>query len=119
HSPDAEVDRVVELVLEHASRKPHESLMVITASEKHAVRVMQAVLGALSSRPELVEFVSADRPEPFAVYTIEQAVAQSRDRVIFSIGYGRTPHGRVLSNFGVLGRPGGERLIATAMTRAR
>jgi hypothetical protein len=119
HSPDAEVDRVVDLVLDHASRKPHESLMVITASEKHAVRVMQAVLSALTSQPDLVEYIIGDRPEPFAVYTIEQAVAQSRDRVIFSIGYGRTPHGRVLSDFGALGEPGGERLLAVAMTRAR
>ncbi len=51
--------------------------------------------------------------------TIEQAVAESRDRVIFSIGYGRTPHGRVLSDFGALGRAGGERMLAVAMTRAR
>jgi hypothetical protein len=80
---------------------------------------MQAVLGAVGSRPELVDFVIGDRPEPFAVTTIDQAVAQSRDRVIFSIGYGRTPHGRVLSDFGALGEPGGERLLAVAMTRAR
>src|SRR5690554_4134279 len=118
-SPDAEVDRVVELVIEHAKTRPHESLMVITASEKHAVRVEQAVLGALPGRPELSEFVLSERSEPFTVATIEQAVAQSRDRVIFSIGYGRTPHGRVLSDFGSLGRPGGERLLAVAMTRAR
>jgi hypothetical protein len=118
-SPQAEVDRVVDLVLDHATRRPHESLMVITASEKHAVRVMQAVLGAIASQPELVDFIIGDRAEPFAVTTIDQAVAQSRDRVIFSIGYGRTPHGRVLSDFGSLGEPGGERLLAVAMTRAR
>ncbi len=118
-SPEAEVERVVDLVLDHASRKPHESLMVITASEKHAVRVMQAVLSELAGRPELVDYIIGDRPEPFAVYTIGQAVAQSRDRVVFSIGYGRTPHGRVLSDFGALGEPGGERLLAVAMTRAR
>jgi hypothetical protein len=118
-SPDAEVERVVDLVLDHATRKPHESLMVITASPKHAVRVMQAVLDEAANRPELADFVIGDRPEPFAVSTIDQAVAQSRDRVIFSIGYGRTPHGRVLSDFGALGEPGGERLLAVAMTRAR
>jgi hypothetical protein len=99
--------------------RPTESLMVITASPKHAVRVQQAVLAATVGRPELSEFVLGDRPEPFTVTTIEQAVAQSRDRVIFSIGYGRTPHGRVLSDFGALGHPGGERLLAVAMTRAR
>lgn len=118
-STDAEVDRVVQLVLEHASDRPRESLMVITASERHAVRVYQAVLQAFSKFPQYREFLLGERAEPFAVLTLEQATAQSRDRVIFSIGYGRTPHGRVLSNFGGLGRPGGERLLAVAMTRAR
>ena len=118
-SVDAEVNRVVELVLAHAAERPRESLMVITASPLHAVRVQQAVLTAVTTRPELNDFIIGDRPEPFAVMTIDQAVAESRDRVIFSIGFGRTPHGRVLSNFGVLGLPGGERLLAVAMTRAR
>jgi hypothetical protein len=93
--------------------------MVITASPRHAVRVQQAVLDALATSPEFTEFVVGDRPEPFTVSTIEHAVAESRDRVIFSIGFGRTPHGRVLSDFGALGEPGGERLLAVAMTRAR
>ncbi len=118
-STDAEVERVVQLVLEHASVRPRESLMVITASDRHAVRVYQAVLHAFSKLPQYREFLLGERAEPFAVLTLEQAMAQSRDRVIFSIGYGRTPHGRVLSNFGALGRPGGERLVAVAMTRAR
>jgi len=118
-SVDAEVNRVVELVLEHAATKARESLMVITASQLHAVRVQQAVLSALSRRPELTDFIIGDRAEPFTVATIDQAVAESRDRVIFSIGFGRTPHGRVLTNFGILGEPGGERLLAVAMTRAR
>ncbi|MET4582446.1 hypothetical protein ABIE21_001956 [Conyzicola nivalis] len=118
-SVDAEVNRVVELVLAHAAERSRESLMVITASPLHAVRVQQAVLTAVTTRPELNDFIIGDRPEPFAVMTIDQAVAESRDRVIFSIGFGRTPHGRVLSNFGVLGQPGGERLLAVAMTRAR
>jgi len=118
-SPDAEVRRVVELVLEHAATRPHESLMVLTASLKHAVRVEQGVLTALAGRSELTEFLTGESSEPFVVLPVEQAAAQSRDRVIFSIGFGRTPHGRVLSNFGALGEPGGERLLAVAMTRAR
>lgn len=118
-SVDAEVEHVVKLVVEHAASRPKESLMVITASERHAVRVQQAVLESLAGNAELTEFVVGDRAEPFTVSTIERAVAQSRDRVIFSIGFGRTPHGRVLSNFGALGEPGGDRLLAVAMTRAR
>lgn len=118
-SVDAEVARVVELVIDHAVTRPRESLMVVSASDKHAVRVMNAVLAKMSTHPELNEFVLGERSEPFAVLPVERAVAQSRDRVVFSLGYGRTPHGRVLSDFGPLGRPGGERLLAVAMTRAR
>jgi hypothetical protein len=118
-STDAEVSRVVDMVIAHAAQRPRESLMVITASPLHAVRVQQAVLTAIAHRPDLTDFVIGDRPEPFTVVTLDQAVAESRDRVIFSIGFGRTPHGKVLSNFGVLGQPGGERLLAVAMTRAR
>ncbi len=118
-SVDAEVDRVVELVLEHAVNRPRESLMVVTASPKHAVRVQHAVLAASGKRQELADFILGDRPEPFTVVTLEEAVAQSRDRVIFSIGYGRTPHGRLLSSFGALGEPGGERMLAVGLTRAR
>lgn len=118
-SVEAEVDRVVALVLDHARTRPTESLMVITASAKHAIRVQQAVLTAVGGHKDLTEFVVGDRREPFMVATLEQSVAQSRDHVIFSIGYGRTPHGRVLSDFGSLGQPGGERLLAVAMTRAR
>jgi hypothetical protein len=118
-SVDAEVNRVVELVMEHALSRPRESLMVVTASPKHAVRVQHAVLAASTSRQELADFILGDRPEPFTVVTLEEAVAQSRDRVIFSIGYGRTPHGRLLSSFGALGEPGGERMLAVGLTRAR
>lgn len=118
-SVDAEVLRAVDLVIEHATARPNESLMVVTASPTHAARVHTAVLEALTHRPDLHEVLLGDRAEPFAVLTIEQSVAQSRDRVIFSIGFGRTPHGRVLTEFGSLGRPGGDRLLAVAMTRAR
>ncbi len=118
-SVDAEVAKVVELVMEHAVKRPRESLMVITASARHAARVHQAVLAAFAKRTDLSDFILTDRAEPFTVLTLEQAVAQSRDRVIFSVGFAPTPHGRLLSSFGPLGEPGGDRLLAVAMTRAR
>ncbi len=118
-SIDVEVARVVELVMEHAVKRPKESLMVVTASPKHAARVYAAVLAALAKRGDLSDFFLKDQAEPFTVLTLDQAVAQSRDRVIFSVGYGRTPHGRLLSDFGTLSQPGGDRLLAVAMTGAR
>ncbi|MCU1402053.1 MAG: family ATPase, partial [Microbacteriaceae bacterium] len=49
-SVEAEVERVVDLVLDHAEKRQRESLMVITASPLHAVRVQQAVLSAITTR---------------------------------------------------------------------
>ena len=51
--------------------------------------------------------------------SLEESVAESRDRVIFSLGFGLTKHGRVLSDFGDLSTPDGERLLTVGMTRAR
>ncbi|MDU0328132.1 AAA family ATPase [Microbacterium sp. KSW2-21] len=118
-SPDAEVARVVTLVIEHAVNRASESLMVVTASRKHAERVRASVVAALAGRSDIAEFVSRDAAEPFAVLTLEESVAESRDRVVFSLGFGLTRHGRVLSDFGDLSTPDGERLLTVGMTRAR
>ncbi|WP_417562431.1 AAA family ATPase [Microbacterium sp.] len=118
-SPDAEVARVVTLVVEHAVNRGTESLMVVTASAKHAERVRAAVDAAFAGRSDVADFVSRDTAEPFAVLTLEESVAESRDRVVFSLGFGLTRHGRVLSDFGDLSQPDGERLLTVGMTRAR
>jgi hypothetical protein len=53
------------------------------------------------------------------VVDLERAQGLVRDHVIFSPGYGRTPHGRALHNFGPLSAEGGRAKFALAMTRAR
>ena len=118
-SPDAEVARVVELVAQHAGRRPSESLMVVTPSRRHATRIMSAVLEASVRRPELAAFLSRESWEPFDTIALDHSVATSRDHVILALGYGRTAHGRVLTDFGPLSAPGGERLLASAITSAR
>lgn len=118
-SPEAEVQRVVTLVVEHAVNRDSESLMVVTASTKHAERIRAAVEVAFAGRSDVADFVSRDSAEPLAVLTLEESVAESRDRVIFSLGFGLTKHGRVLSDFGELSTPDGERLLTVGMTRAR
>lgn len=118
-SPDAEVARVVTLVVEHATGRGQESLMVVTASAKHAERVRAAVDAAFAGRSDVADFLSRDTAEPFSVLTLEESVAESRDRVIFSLGFGLTRHGRVLTDFGDLSTPDGERLLTVGMTRAR
>ncbi len=114
----AEVNRIVDLVFEHARVRPRESLAVITASDRHAVRVAQAIRLHMANHPLLTDFFGSG-PESFRVVTVDRAAGLVRDRVIFSLGYGRTPHGRALHGFGPLSEPDGRAKFALAMTRAR
>ncbi|WP_420713873.1 AAA family ATPase [Arthrobacter sp. H14-L1] len=114
----AEVNRVVDLVFEHARVRPRSSLAVVTASERHAIRVAQAIRMQMPNHPLLTEFF-ASSPESFRVVTVNRAAGLVRDHVIFSLGYGRTPHGRALHNFGPLSASDGRSKFALAMTRAR
>lgn len=117
-SPDAEIDRVLSLVAQHARTRPNESLMVVTGNELHEARIQQAIVQQLGQNPTLAEFVSNDVDEPFVVADLTHAIALSRDRVIFSVGYGRSKYSTNV-DFGPIGREGGEQLVAIAMTRAR
>ncbi len=114
----AEVNRVVDLVFEHARVRPRESLAVITASDQHAVRVAQAIRLQMPNHPLLAPFFDSG-PESFRVVTLARAAGLVRDHVIFSLGFGRTPHGRVLHSFGPLSEPDGRAKFALAFSRAR
>ncbi|NQD89432.1 AAA family ATPase, partial [Paenarthrobacter sp. CM16] len=72
----------------------------------------------LPNHPLLSTFFGAG-PESFRVVDLERAQGLVRDHVIFSLGYGRTPHGRALHTFGPLSAEGGRNRFALAMTRAR
>jgi hypothetical protein len=93
--------------------------MVVSPSRKTAAMIQASVTSAIARRDELVNFLLADNAEPFAVRTLPESAGLTRDRVIFAAGYGLTPHGRLLNDFGPLSQPGGERLLAVGLTRAR
>ncbi len=114
----AEVGRVVDLVLAHAAATPERSLAVVSASRLHADRVRDAV-AARTDEPVLARFLARHRDEPFTVVEVGSTQGLLRDAVVLSLGYGRTPHGRVLHRFGPITDAGGDlRLIeAVAATR--
>jgi hypothetical protein len=114
----AEVNRVVDLVFEHAAHRPNSSLAVVTASAQHAARVGEAIRLQMANHADSKEFFSGGE-EPFRVVPVDRAGGLVRDHVIFSLGYGRTPHGRAMHHFGPLSEPGGRRRFALAMSRAR
>ena len=116
----AEVERVVELVLEHARDRPERSLGVIALGITHATRVEGALRRALAGADDRVlAFFDEERAEAFFVKNLERVQGDERDDVILTVGYGKTPHGRVLHRFGPLNLEGGERRLNVAITRAR
>ncbi len=116
----AEVDRVVELILEHARTRPAESLGVIALGVKHAERIDLALREALAAADAQAEaFFADDVPEPFFVKNLERVQGDERDAIILSIGYGKHADGRMRYQWGPLLRDGGERRLNVAATRAK
>ncbi len=118
-SLDVEVDKVVDLVIRHARTRARQSLAVITLTPWHAQRVAAGIQKAIRQFPYVAAFFEDPVKEPFVVTDCEQIQGMDRDAVILSLGYGRTRHGRVIHSFGPLSQPGGDRLLAAAVTRAR
>ncbi|WP_291794325.1 DUF4011 domain-containing protein [Brevibacterium sp.] len=118
-SLDVEVDRVVDLVIRHARTRARQSLGVVTLTPWHAQRVATAIQKAIRQYPYVASFFENPGREPFIVTDVQQVHGMVRDVVIFSLGYGRTRQGRVIHSFGELSKPGGERYLAAALTRAR
>jgi very-short-patch-repair endonuclease len=119
NSSPAEVQRVVELVIEHATNRPDESLGVIALGITHAERIAEALRLAATTNPALAVIGAEDREEPLFVKNLERVQGDERDAIILTIGYGRTADGRMRYNFGPINQQGGQRRLNVAITRAR
>lgn len=118
-SLDAEVIKTVELVLNHAAWNPQDSLLVASASAKHAERVRSSLAQSLKSRPDLQAWFEAHGDEMFEIETISGLRHRVADRIIFSVGFGKSLRGAVLTSFGDLSRPDGRRALANMLVSAR
>ncbi len=114
-----EVQRVVDLILDHARHRPDESLGVIAMGITHADRIEMALDRARQAHPDLDEFFSAERDDRFFVKNLERVQGDERDAIILSVGYGKDATGRLSYRFGPLLMQGGERRLNVAITRAR
>ncbi|MEY4491647.1 MAG: hypothetical protein RL085_58 [Actinomycetota bacterium] len=118
-SPEAEVRRVVDLVLNHALWHAGQSLFVATASVVHADRIRATLQKELASKPDLSPFFDGHGDEKFEVVTIADLAHRIADRIIFSVGYGLTPRGGVSSDFGQLSMKDGRRYLTNTLVSAR
>ena len=123
-SSSAEVEAVVDLMLDHARTRPDLSLGVIAMGIKHADRISETLRLARRGHPELDRYFEygpedGSAPEPVFVKNLERVQGDERDAIILTVGYGKGPDGRMQYRFGPLNQEGGERRLNVAITRAR
>ncbi len=136
-SNHSEVNKVVDLVLEHANQQEIEipdidsdevvdvdeieTLGVIAFGQYHASAIEDALHSRLRDLNDesLNFFFDPERREPFFVKNLERVQGDERDCIVLSVGYGKDPDGNVPQRFGPINTEGGERRINVAASRAR
>jgi hypothetical protein len=114
-----EAERVANLVFEHFTNFPKKTLGVVTFSIAQMDAVEEAIDNILKEQPAFEPFFKEDRLEGFFVKNLENVQGDERDVIFFSVGYGFDQQGQMAMNFGPLNKPGGERRLNVAVTRAR
>ncbi|MCW4003944.1 MAG: DUF3320 domain-containing protein [Candidatus Bathyarchaeota archaeon] len=114
-----EAEKVADLVFEHFKNYPKKTLGVVTFSIAQMNAVEEAIDRRLKEEPEFEQFFKEDRLEGFFVKNLENVQGDERDVIFFSVGYGYDENGKITMNFGPLNKPGGERRLNVAVTRAR
>src|SRR5699024_1672895 len=79
-SVQAEVDRVVDLVIDHALTRPDETLAVIALNTRHADRVREAVMSVAAGSASVASFLTPTgrRRSPWWTWSRQRACAGTR-----------------------------------------
>lgn len=98
----AEIEKVLELARGHLAAG--RSVGVVSLSQIAAARIREQASRHHETRLAL-------ESERLTVVDVEAAAGLDRDAVILSVGFGKTPHGRVLHRFGPISAPEGLALM--------
>jgi hypothetical protein len=118
-SLDSEVAQTIELIFNHALWTPQDSLLVATASAKHAERLDEALQLGMREKAHLAEFFEGHGREKFEITTIQDLAHRIADRVIFSVGFGKDSSGATPKSLGLIAHRDGSRYLANTLVSAR
>ncbi len=110
---------VADLVFEQLRLYPNKTLGIVAFNLPQMTTIEDQIELRRRAEPEFENFFKEDRLEGFFVKNLENVQGDERDVIIFSIGYGYDQQRRFPMNFGPLNKPGGERRLNVAVTRAR
>ena len=112
-----EAERIVADIRDRFAASPDEapSVGVITFNAQQRDFIENMLRDAGEER--LVQ--ALDEPDGLFVKNLENVQGDERDTILFSVAFSKNDRGVVPLNFGPLSRPGGERRLNVAITRAR
>ncbi|MCC9186221.1 hypothetical protein MMAG44476_34741 [Mycolicibacterium mageritense DSM 44476 = CIP 104973] len=112
-----EADRIVADICNRFAASPGTapSIGVITFNAQQRDLIENLLRDAGDER--LVQ--ALDEPDGLFVKNLENVQGDERDTILFSVAFSKNDKGVVPLNFGPLSRPGGERRLNVAITRAR
>ncbi|QSF46534.1 AAA domain-containing protein [Paenibacillus tianjinensis] len=116
-----EAKTVAQLVFEHVRRSPERSLGVIAFSEAQQQAILDQINALRKQHKDsrFESFFDDSKSDYFFVKNLENVQGDERDTIFFSVGYGKDSNGTIHYNFGPLNKPGGERRLNVAVTRAK
>lgn len=117
-----EAKAIVEEVVRRLRDPAHagQSIGVVTLNAEQQKLILDLLDQERRADPELEPFFADDTEDPVFVKNLETVQGDQRDVILLGITYGPTePGARTMSmNFGPLNKPGGERRLNVAITRA-
>ncbi|MFC1803540.1 AAA domain-containing protein, partial [Thermoproteota archaeon] len=114
-----EAEAITDIVFNQFQKYPDKTVGVVTFSIAQMNKIQDAIDQRLKDNPDFEKFFIEDRLKGFFVKNLENVQGDERDVMIFSVGYGLDEEGRISMNFGPLNKPGGERRLNVAITRAK
>jgi len=105
--------------MEHARRRPKESLAVGTFSLRQQVAIQDELEVLRRAEPELEHFFARKTEGEFFVKNLENIQGDDRDVIILSVTYAPGLDGKLRYNFGPINRENGWRRLNVLITRAR
>ena len=95
------------------------SFGVVTFNAEQQNLIQDLMEAEVSRDRALEKFFSEEHDEPYFTKNLESVQGDERDVIIFSTTYGRDALGKVSMNFGPLNKPGGQRRLNVAVSRAK
>ena len=102
-----------------AFRESGRTVGVVTFNGEQQKLIMDMLDEACRKDPSLDSYFAESELEPVFVKNLESVQGDERDIIYFSTTYGKDAAGVLSMNFGPMNRPGGERRLNVAITRAR